>query len=60
VEYLVLLCDRTLELDEYDRLTAKELAAQQLLGDRTDPPVTQSAMLRQAEDAARLIGMLQV
>ncbi len=56
VEYLVLLCDQTLELTEYDRLTEKERAAQELLGDQTQPPVTRSAMLREAEEAARLLG----
>jgi SNF2 family DNA or RNA helicase len=60
VEYLVLLCDKTIELEEYDRLTEKERSAQQLLGDRVDPPITRQAMLRQAEDAARLLGMRQV
>jgi SNF2 family DNA or RNA helicase len=60
VEYVILLCEKTLELDEYDRLTEKERAAQQLLGDRVDPPVTRQAMLRQAEDAARLLGLAQV
>jgi SNF2 family DNA or RNA helicase len=60
VEYIVLLCERTIEVEEYERLTAKERAAQQLLGDRVEPPVTREAMLRQAEDAARLIGMRQI
>ena len=60
VEYVILLCDKTIELDEYDRLTAKEQAAQHLLGDRVDPPITRSAMLSQAEDAARLLGMNQL
>lgn len=60
VEYIVLLCEKSIELDEYDRLTEKERAAQQLLGDRVEPPVTREAMLRQAEDAARLLGMRQV
>jgi SNF2 family DNA or RNA helicase len=60
VEYLVLLCDRTIELEEYDRLTEKERSAQQLLGDRVEPPITRQAMLRQAEDAARLLDIRQV
>jgi SNF2 family DNA or RNA helicase len=60
VEYIVLLCDRTIELEEYERLTEKELAAQELLRDRVDPPITRLAMLRQAEDAARLLGMGRV
>jgi SNF2 family DNA or RNA helicase len=60
VEYLILLCDKTIELQEYDRLTEKERAAQQLLGDRVNPPITRQAMLRQAEDAARLLDVGQV
>jgi SNF2 family DNA or RNA helicase len=57
VEYIVLLCEKTIELDEYDRLAEKERAAQQLLGDRVEPPVTREAMLGQAENAARLLDM---
>ena len=45
VEYLVLLCENTIELEEYDRLTGKERAAQQLLGDNAAPPVTRQSML---------------
>jgi SNF2 family DNA or RNA helicase len=60
VEYLILLCDKTIELAEYDRLTEKERAAQQLLGDRVDPPITRDAMLRQTQDAAQLLNMGQV
>jgi SNF2 family DNA or RNA helicase len=56
VEYLILLCDQSIELPEYDRLTEKERAAQQLLGDHVERPVTRDAMLREAEDAARLLG----
>ncbi len=45
VEYIVLLCDGTIEVQEYDRLTAKERASQQLLRDRAPEPVTREAML---------------
>jgi SNF2 family DNA or RNA helicase len=55
VEYIILLCDKSIELNEYDRLTDKERAAQDLLGDKTQPPLTRLAMLRQAEDAAKLL-----
>lgn len=55
VEYLILLCDKSIELEEYDRLMEKERAAQHLLGDNTQPPVTRLAMLEQAQDAARLL-----
>lgn len=55
VEYMVLLCENTIEIQEYDRLTEKELSAQQLLGDHVEPPMTRLAMLNQAEDAAQLL-----
>ncbi len=47
VEYLMLLCDGTLELAEYRRLTEKERDAQELLGDRSTPPSTRVAMLEE-------------
>jgi len=56
VEYLVLLCDGTIELQEYDRLTRKERAAQELLGDDTKPPLTRQTMLAEALAAQSLIG----
>lgn len=46
VEYLILLCDETLELVEYDRLLVKEASAQTLLKDDVRPPVTREAFLR--------------
>lgn len=45
VEYLVLLCDESLEIQEYNRLVAKEAAAQSLLGDRASSPVTRETFL---------------
>lgn len=54
VEYFVLLCDRTIEVNEYERLTDKERAAQSLLGDQVEPPVTREAMLNEALAASRL------
>ncbi|HEY4015238.1 MAG TPA: DEAD/DEAH box helicase [Polyangiaceae bacterium] len=56
VEYLVLLCDRSIEVTEYDRLIAKESAAQDLLGDQVTPPLTRLSMLQEAEAAATLLG----
>lgn len=56
VEYLVLLCDETLETREYDRLIAKEAAAQSLLGDHVLPPVTRESFLSDVRDAAALLG----
>ena len=55
VEYLILLCDRTIDIQEYDRLTSKEAAAQQLLGDRVDAPVTRDALLSEALQARELL-----
>ena len=46
VEYLILLCDETIEPLEYDRLLKKEASAQQLLKDEIDPPLTRQAFLR--------------
>jgi SNF2 family DNA or RNA helicase len=55
VEYVMLLCDRTIELAEYERLLDKERAAQNLLGDRVNPPVTRMSMLSDVTAAARLL-----
>jgi SNF2 family DNA or RNA helicase len=57
VEYIVLLCDRSIEMPEYDRLIAKEAAAQDLLGDEIAAPVTRIAMLTEAVTAAELVGV---
>jgi SNF2 family DNA or RNA helicase len=56
VEYLVLLCDKTIEIDEYERLVRKEHAAQDLLGDVVEPPVTRESFLADARAAAVLLG----
>ena len=45
VEYLVLLCDGTIEHVEYDRLTSKEQAAQALLADDVPLTITREVML---------------
>ena len=55
VEYMVLLCDKTIEVEEYERLVRKERAAQALLGDRVDKPVTREAMLAEVLVARDLI-----
>jgi SNF2 family DNA or RNA helicase len=54
VEYTMLLCDATLELAEFDRLTEKEHSAQLLLGDAVEPPLTRESMLAELESAALL------
>lgn len=55
VEYLVLLCNRTIEVQEYERLTEKERAAQALLGDKIIEPVTRQTMLAEAIAASKLL-----
>ncbi|MER9368397.1 DEAD/DEAH box helicase [Mesorhizobium sp. M0518] len=55
VEYLILLCDKTLEIQEYERLVTKELAAQSLLGDVVTPPPTRDTFLEEARAAADLL-----
>lgn len=56
VEYLILLCDKTIELHEYERLTKKERAAQALLRDQVEEPITRETMLREALAASLLLG----
>ncbi len=58
VEYLVLLCDRTIELNEYERLVKKEKSAHKLLGDVAAELVTRTALLQEAVEAAHLVGLL--
>ena len=53
VEYVVLLCDGTLEVSEYERITQKETAAQQLLGDEVTPPPTRVGLLEEAMSSLR-------
>ncbi len=55
VEYVVLLCEDTLEVSEYERLTQKEVVARDLLGDAVDEPLTREVMLAEAIDARRLL-----
>ena len=55
VEYVVLLCDGTLEVAEYHRLVRKEQAAQDLLGDQVDAPVTREVFLADVRQAAALL-----
>ena len=55
VEYVVMLCDGTLELSEYDRLVQKELAAQDLLGDDVEAPLMRETFLADVREAAALL-----
>lgn len=45
VEYVILLCENTIEEDEYARLIEKEKSAALLLGDGIDAPLTREGML---------------
>jgi SNF2 family DNA or RNA helicase len=58
VEYVILLCEGTLEEIEYERLGEKERAAQQLLGDPLGVPPTRQSLLAEAMEAAALLGSL--
>jgi len=53
VEYLILLCDNTLEIQEYDRLMQKERSAQELLGDSVATSLTRDIMLAETICAMR-------
>lgn len=55
VEYFVLLCERTIEVNEYERLTGKERDAQSLLGDQVEQPVTKEALLNEILTSSRLL-----
>ncbi|MBL1202457.1 MAG: DEAD/DEAH box helicase [Nostoc sp. GBBB01] len=55
VEYLILLCDKTIEIEEYERLTRKERAAQTLLRDQVEEPIARETMLREAIAVSQLL-----
>jgi SNF2 family DNA or RNA helicase len=57
VEYVVMLCDGSLETVEYNRLVGKERAAQDLLGDRVTTPLTRETFLADVREAAALLGV---
>lgn len=52
VEYLILLAQGTIEQQEYERLVQKEAAAQALLRDQVDLPVTRDTFLNELRSAA--------
>ena len=54
VEYIVLLCDKTVEIQEYDRLTDKENTQHLLLGDKPIEVITRESMLVDLLKAKRL------
>jgi SNF2 family DNA or RNA helicase len=53
VEYLILLCDETIESMEYERLLRKETSAQELLKDDVSPPMTREAFLHELGHRSR-------
>lgn len=55
VEYIIMLCDGTLEVNEYDRLVQKETAAQDLLGDHAEAQLTRETFLADIRNAAELL-----
>jgi SNF2 family DNA or RNA helicase len=55
VEYIVLLCDRTLEAQEYSSLLEKEKVSQFLLGDQAAPQITRQTLLAEAKEAKRIL-----
>jgi SNF2 family DNA or RNA helicase len=57
VEYIVLICDQTLEVNEYDRLLKKQAMAHDLLDDQVSPPLTRQTMLDEAISALRTLGI---
>ena len=59
VEYVVILCDGTLEVSEYDRLVQKEQAAQDLLGDNVEAPLTRQTFLADVREAATLLNTVE-
>ncbi len=55
VEYVVILCNGTLEVSEYDRLVRKEQAAQALLMDDIEAPLTRETFLADVREAAGIL-----
>ena len=55
VEYIILLCDQTIEQSEFARLAMKEQMAQTLLGDQVTRPLTRMDMLNEARQAASVL-----
>jgi SNF2 family DNA or RNA helicase len=52
VRYVILLCEDTIDEAEFDRLKRKEAAAQNLLGDVVDAPITRELMLAELAGSA--------
>jgi SNF2 family DNA or RNA helicase len=56
VEYLILLCGGTIDVLEHERLSRKERAAQELLRDEVEPPLTRATMLAEMSNLMGLFG----
>lgn len=56
VEYLILLCNGSIEMVEYERLLEKERSARDLLGDGVEARITRESLLAEADAAVRLLG----
>jgi SNF2 family DNA or RNA helicase len=50
VEYLIALCERTIEIAEYNTILKKERAGQELLGDRLEESLNRETMLTEMND----------
>ena len=57
VEYLILLCERTIEENYYTTFEQKERSSRELLGDVDPNNITRSTLLAELEEAAELIGL---
>jgi SNF2 family DNA or RNA helicase len=54
VRYVVLLCQESVELSEFDMLRQKEAAAHDLLGDQVSPAPTRDSLLAELESVGSL------
>ncbi|HET7459911.1 MAG TPA: DEAD/DEAH box helicase [Longimicrobium sp.] len=55
VDYIFLVCEGSIEIQEYERIATKEAAARDLLSDGGATPPTREVLLREALDLHRLI-----
>lgn len=56
VEYIVLLCEESIEIVEYQRLLRKRDRAHELLGDEVAAPRTRESFISELEQLRRLVG----
>lgn len=60
VEYLILLCERTIEENQYESLVQKERSSRELLGDNDPKVFSRNTLLAELKQAADLIGLEDV